>query len=222
MDAGEISYIFPEGFKTDEYILPETANESNITFANRDYIIDSIIPDENKILKDLLRAEPYTDFGYIHKGKKITETIIAASKFLGFNARHIIKTIITEDTDNNIYKLITRGNFGHINIIKPSQEFRDKHNIDLPLILKPIDKDLVQRYTGTENGFCRPVPLDDTHMDNLKGILIQNKIRNADKLDKMRILLTFPIGYHESLLIQPKELYQQLNDNYPDKVTFFK
>ena len=92
MDAGEISYIFPDGFKTDEYILPETANENNITFANRDYIIDSIIPDENKILKDLLRSEPYTVFGYLHKGENTTKTISAASEFLRFNARHIIKT----------------------------------------------------------------------------------------------------------------------------------
>lgn len=222
MSSNEISYIFPEKFETKGYILPETAIESNITFADRNDIIDNIIPDENIILKKLLKSNSDTSFGYLHKGDKTTKTIKEASDHLGLRARYILKTIITKDTNNNIYKIITLGDFGNINKIKPSQGFIDNHNIDLPLKLKLTDKDQVKTYTGIEGGFCRPVPLDKEYMDCLEGILIQNTIRNIEKLDKKKILLTFPVGHHESLLIPPKELYKILNNEYKDKVTSFK
>ena len=223
MQSSEISYIFPENFDIQKYALPETANEHNVSFINRDEIIENIIPDENIILKDLLRSNPNTPFGYLDKGKNTTKTINEASALLGMEARYVLKTMITEDTTNHkIYKIITLGDFGNIKKIKLQQRFIKAHNIDSQLSIEPIDEGRVYDYTGTENGFCRPVPLDDEYMDCLEGIAIQNKIRNIVGLNTNQILITFPVGYHESLLIPPKGLYKLLNENYPDKVTSFK
>ncbi|NOQ55734.1 MAG: hypothetical protein GQ477_02915 [Nanohaloarchaea archaeon] len=219
-----IQYIFPEDMDITKYLLPETAKDSNISFAQREDIIDKMIPDENVILKGLLHTNPGTIFGYIHKGNTTTKTIQEASAHLGFHAKYILKTIIAKDPKNdNVYTIITRGNSGNITKInQTSNLFVEEHDIDTPFSIELLDSDLIQEYTGVLNGFCRPVHLNEEYLNKQKYIFIQNKIKTMMGLNTNKALVTFPIGDYESLLIPPKELYKILNKAYPDKITFFK
>ena len=223
MDNNEIHYTFPENLDPQKYVLPETAGNNNISFAPREYIIDKIIPEENRILKDILHSDSSIPFGYLSKGQNTTKTIKEASELLGFNYRYILKTIVAKDSSNNIYTITTLGDFGNITKIdRLSQDFIDSHKIDFPLYFELLDENLIEKYTGTKNGFCRPVPLDEIYMNNLEGIFLQNKIRKILGRKDNNVLVTFPVGYHESLLIPPRKLYNLLKDKNPDKVTFFK
>ena len=223
MDNSKIQYTFSENLNPQRYLLPKTAGDNNISFASRGDMIDKMIPEENLILKELLINNPNIPFGCLNKGDNVTKTIKDASELIELDYRYILKTIVAKDTSSNIYTITTLGDFGNITKInKLSQIFVDNHNIDIPLYLELLDKNQVEKFTGTENGFCRPVPLNETYIDDLEGIFIQNKIRKMLGRKDNNVLVTFPVGYHESLLIPPKKVYNLLKDNYPDKVTFFK
>ncbi len=92
-------------------------------------------------------------------------------------------------------------------IRKLKQPFRDANEISGPLELEPLEENQIKEYTGTETGYCGPIPLNIEHLEKINGILIQHRI---SKPGNSITFITFPIGQHESILMPPKELYKSL------------
>lgn len=204
-----IHYIFPSGIDLEQYHIPGTATEENTEFRPRDDIIKEIIPNENKILKDILTSDPNIDFGYLNKGENTTKTTQEASKLLEYRERFILKTIVSKDKEGSIYTFTTLGDSGIKvgTIRKLKQPFRDANEISGPLELEPLEENKIKEYTGTETGYCGPIPLDSEYLEKINGILIQHRI---SKPGNSITFITFPIGQHESILMPPKELYKSL------------
>ena len=232
MKNNGISYIFPQDLAIDIYSLPKTATQDSTSFEPRKHIIEQIIPDKNEILKDILRSNPYMPFGYINKGKQLTKTIEDASNLLDFKKKYILKTLITKDTEDDIYAVVTLGNHRpNIKKIRPiSRIFRDAHKIAGPLSLSTLEEELIEDYIGMPAGFCGPVPLDKTYLGKIEGIIIQRKAKNIDIIHRYesgeknikKIFITFPINMNESLLMRPRDLYEKLIEKCSkDKVSLF-
>ncbi len=204
-----IRYTFPSDTELELYNLPKTATEENTRHIPRNEIIREIIPNENKILKDILTAYPDIDFGYLNKGENTTKTIDEASKVLDYPERFILKTMVSKDKEGGIYTFTTLGDSGIKvgTIRKLKQPFRDANEITGPLELEPIEQHLIKEYTGTEAGYCGPIPLDNEYLEKINGILIQKRI---SKPGNSIPFITFPIGQHESIFMSPKELYKSL------------
>ena len=204
-----IHYIFPSGIDLEQYNIPGTATEENTEFRPRDDIIKEIIPNENKILKDILTSDPNIDFGYLNKGENTTKTTQEASELLEYPERFILKTMVSKDKEGSIYTFTTLGDSGIKvgTIRKLKQPFRDANEISGPLELAPIEQDRIKEYTGTEAGYCGPIPLDRKYLEKINGILIQKKI---SKPGNSIPFITFPIGPHKSILMSPKKLYTSL------------
>ena len=186
MENNGISYIFPSDVNIELFSLPKTANPENINVKPREYIIEQIIPDKNEILKDILLSNPNMPFGYIDKGSNETRTIEEASNFLNFEKKYILKTLVTRDLGENIYMVVTLGNYrpNLKNINHLSKAFKDAHDIISPLKLYKLDSDF-EDYIGMPAGFCGPVLFNKNYMKNIKGILFQFKIKkNTAKIYK--------------------------------------
>ncbi len=234
MENNGVSYTFPSDLNIELYSLPETAIKKNISFEPREYIIENIIPDKNKILKSILYSNPDMPFGYIDKGSNETRTIEDASKLLDYERKKILKTLVTKDADENIYMVVTFGNY-HPNIKKIkhlSEIFRNAHDIDGPLKLHMIDSKHVENFIGMPAGFCGPVLFNKDYIinqvseKNVKGILFHHKIKKTQQrytINEKYIMITFPISKNESILMHPRDLYEKLKSKCgEDKISFFR
>ncbi|MCK4927675.1 MAG: YbaK/EbsC family protein [Candidatus Aenigmarchaeota archaeon] len=234
MENNGVSYIFPSDVNIELFSLPKTAIQKNISFEPREYIIESIIPDKNEILKSILYSNPNMPFGYIDKGNNETRTIEDASTLLDYEIKKILKTLVTKDADENIYMVVTFGNY-HPNLKKIkhlSEIFRNAHDIDGPLKLHMIDSEQVEKFIGMPAGFCGPVLFNKDYIinkvdeKNVKGILFHHKIKKTQQrytIKEKYIMITFPISKNESILIHPRDLYEKLKDKCgEDKISFFK
>ena len=234
MENNGVSYIFPSDIDLELLLLPKTAIQKNINYEPRKYIIENIIPDKNEILKDILHSNPDMPFGYIDKGSNETKTIEEASKLLDFEKEYILKTLVTKDADENIYMVVTFGNY-HPNIKKIkhlSEIFRNAHDIDGPLKLHMINSEQVENFIGMPAGFCGPVLFNKDYIinkvneKNVEGILFHNNIKKIQQrytINEKYIMITFPISKNESILMHPRDLYKKLKDKCgEDKISFFK
>ena len=218
----DIKYIFPSGIDLEPYNILGTATEENKESRPRNEIIKNIIPNKNKILKEILTSYPDIDFGYLNKGKNTTKTTKEASELLDYSERFILKTMVSKDKKGKIYTFTTLGDSGIKvgTIRKLRQSFRDANDISGPLELAPIEQDRIKEYNGTDAGYCGPSPLDREYLEKINGILIQKKI---SKPGNSIPFITFPIGPHESILMSPKELYTSLIETCgKEKVSTFE
>ncbi len=227
MEDNGISYIFPSDVNIELFSLPKTANPENINVKPREYIIEQIIPDKNEILKDILLSNPNMPFGYIDKGSNETKTIEEASKLLDYERKKILKTLVTKDADENIYMVVTLGNYrpNLKNINHLSKTFKDAHDIISPLKLYKLDSNF-EDHIGMPAGFCGPVLFNKDYMKNVKGILFHNNIKKIQQRytrNAKDIMITFPISKNESILMHPRDLYEKLKSKCgEDKISFFK
>ncbi|MCK4808285.1 MAG: YbaK/EbsC family protein [Candidatus Aenigmarchaeota archaeon] len=227
MENNGVSYIFPSDIDLELFSLPKTANSENINVKPKEYIIEQIIPNKNEILKDILLSNQDMPFGYIDKGNNETKTIEEASNLLDFKEKYILKTLITKDLDENIYMVVTLGNYRpNLNNIRHiSKEFRDAHDIASPPKLYKLDSDF-EDYIGMPAGFCGPVLFNKDYMKNVKGILFHNNIKKIQQRytrNAKDIMITFPISKNESILMHPRDLYETLKGKCgKDKISFFK
>ncbi|NOQ38160.1 hypothetical protein GQ472_04695 [archaeon] len=227
MNNSNVSYIFPSDINIELFSLPKTATQDSISFKPREYIIEQIIPQKNKILKDIFKSEPDMPFGYINKGEKETKTIEEASNLLDFKKKYILKTLVTRDLDENIYMVITLGNYRpNINNIRHiSKKFRDAHDLTSPPKLYKLDSDF-EDHIGMSAGFCGPVLYNEDYMKNIKGILFHTNIKKKQQRytrNAEDIMITFPISKNASILMHPGDLYEKLKDKCgEDKIAFFK
>ncbi|MCK5042580.1 MAG: hypothetical protein KAR23_06360 [Candidatus Aenigmarchaeota archaeon] len=227
MNNNNVSYIFPSDIDLELFLLPKTALQKNISYESREYIIEYIILDKNEILKDILLSNQDIPFGYIDKDSNETKTIEEASKLLDYEKKYILKTLVTKDADENIYMVVTLGNYRpNLNNIRHiSKEFRDAHDIASPPKLYKQNSDF-EDYIGMPAGFCGPILFNEDYMKNVKGILFHNNIKKIQQRytrNAKDIMVTFPISKNESILIHPRDLYETLKGKCgEDKISFFK